>query len=189
LGVGVMVQDMCKACVATCARPCLLVWADVEASVGHLFGGVGGPTQADTARLYEVSAATVSRWVARWRIEGEAAFEPRSRRPRTSPNRISGTVIELIVDLRRTLTAEGLDAGPETIGWYLQRHHDVVVSVSTIRRYLVAKGLVSMASGICPVADSRTARWRPAELPAGGQVFCPQVSWSVASSPFWRWLG
>ena len=49
--------------------------------------------------------------------------------------------------------------------------------------------IVSMASGICPVADSRTAQWRPAELPTGGQVFCPQFSWSVASPPFRRWLG
>ena len=32
---------------------------------------------------------------------------------------------------------------------------------------------VSMASGICPVADSRTARWWPTELPGGGQVLCP----------------
>ena len=48
---------------------------------------------------------------------------------------------------------------------------------------------VSMASGICPVAASRTAHWRPPELPTGGQVFCPQVSWSVASPPFRRWLG
>ena len=32
---------------------------------------------------------------------------------------------------------------------------------------------MSMASGICPVADSRTARSWPTELPGGGQVFCP----------------
>ena len=32
---------------------------------------------------------------------------------------------------------------------------------------------VSMASGICPVADSRTAQPWPTELPGGGQVFCP----------------
>ena len=34
-------------------------------------------------------------------------------------------------------------------------------------------GAMSTASGICPVADSRTARWWPTELPGGGQVFCP----------------
>ena len=32
---------------------------------------------------------------------------------------------------------------------------------------------LSMASGICPVADSRTARSWPTELPGGGRVFCP----------------
>ena len=46
---------------------------------------------------------------------------------------------------------------------------------------------VSRASGICPVADSRTARSWPTELPGGGQVFCPWVSWSVASPPCRRW--
>ena len=49
--------------------------------------------------------------------------------------------------------------------------------------------LLSMASGFCPVADSRTARWWPTELPGGGQQSCPQFSWSVASPPFRRWLG
>ena len=33
-------------------------------------------------------------------------------------------------------------------------------------------GGVSTASGICPVADSRTAQPWPTELPSGGQVFC-----------------
>ena len=32
---------------------------------------------------------------------------------------------------------------------------------------------LSTASGICPVADSRTARSWPTELPSGGRVFCP----------------
>jgi len=32
---------------------------------------------------------------------------------------------------------------------------------------------LSMASGICPWADSGSARAWPAELPGGGQVFCP----------------
>ena len=48
---------------------------------------------------------------------------------------------------------------------------------------------LSMASGFCPVADSRTAQPWPTELPGGGQQSCPQFSWSVASPPFRRWLG
>lgn len=102
-----------------------------------------GRTQAEVARAYEVSEATVSRWLARYRSDGDAAFEPRSRRPLRSPTATSGEVAELIVNLRRELSAGGLDAGPVTIRWHLQRHHQVTVSVSTIRRHLVAAGLVA----------------------------------------------
>jgi transposase InsO family protein len=52
-------------------------------------------------------------------------------------------VVELIVNLRLELTAQGLDAGPETIGWHLKIHHGVEVSSATIRRRLVAAGLVT----------------------------------------------
>ena len=56
-----------------------------------------GRSQAETARLYDVSQASVSRWVARWRAEGDTAFEPRSRRSKTSPTRLSDVVIEQLV--------------------------------------------------------------------------------------------
>ncbi|HKY68350.1 MAG TPA: helix-turn-helix domain-containing protein, partial [Acidimicrobiales bacterium] len=49
---------------------------------------VEGLSQAEAARRYELSEATVSRLVARYRTDGDAAFEPRSRRPRSSPSRI-----------------------------------------------------------------------------------------------------
>ena len=99
-------------------------------------------SQADTARLYGVSEATVSRLMARWRAEGDAAFELRSRRPHTSPQAISDAVVDLIVNLRGELVAEGWDAGPETIAAKLEQRHGIVVSVATIRRRLVAAGLI-----------------------------------------------
>ena len=102
---------------------------------------VEGLTQADAARRYEVSEATVSRLIARYRVEGEAAFEPRSRRPRRSPTRVADVVNECIVNLRVELTQQGLDAGPHTLQWHLQRQGHTV-SVSTIRRRLVAAGLI-----------------------------------------------
>src|ERR1700685_3354817 len=43
---------------------------------------VEGRSQAEVARTYEVSPGWVSKLVARYRSEGEAAFEPRSRCPR-----------------------------------------------------------------------------------------------------------
>ncbi|WP_170254175.1 helix-turn-helix domain-containing protein [Nocardioides szechwanensis] len=50
-----------------------------------------GLSEAEAARTYGVSQGWVSRPLARYRAEGEAAFEPRSRRPTTctSPARRS----------------------------------------------------------------------------------------------------
>lgn len=106
---------------------------------------VEGRTHADVAAQYGVTRSWVTRLVGRYRAEGDAAFEPRSRRPKTSPSRISDEVIALIVELRRTLTSQGLDAGAETIRWHLHHHHDIVVSASTIRRRLLDAGLIEPA--------------------------------------------
>jgi hypothetical protein len=81
--------------------------------------------------------------LARYRAEGDAAFEPRSRKPRTSPTRIDPATVELIANLRRQLVGQGLDAGPETIAWHLATHHDLTVSVSTIRRRLIDADLIT----------------------------------------------
>ena len=98
-------------------------------------------THADVAARYGVSRSWVTRLVGRYRVEGEAAFEPRSRRPKTSPTRVADVVNQAIVNLRVDLTSRGLDAGPHTIQWHLRRcGHEV--SVSTIRRRLLAAGLV-----------------------------------------------
>jgi transposase InsO family protein len=101
-----------------------------------------GRSQGEVARAYGVSQGWVSRLVARYRAEGEAAFEPRSRRPKTSPNAISAETAELIVRLRKELAGQGLDAGPQTIAWHLEHHHQVRVSPATISRYLARAGLV-----------------------------------------------
>ena len=104
---------------------------------------IEGRSQAETARLYNVSEAFVSRLLARYRAEGDAAFESRSRRPHTSPTQLPPTMVELITNLRQQLVAKGLDAGPETIAWHLNTHHQVTASISTIRRYLITAGLVT----------------------------------------------
>ena len=103
---------------------------------------VEGRTQAQTARQHKVSESTVSRWVARYRAEGDTAFESRSRRPRTAPAAIPDETVELVVNLRSELSALGLDAGPHTIAWHLQQRHQITVSPSTIRRRLAERGLV-----------------------------------------------
>ncbi len=103
---------------------------------------VEGFSQAETARRYGVTRGWVSKLLAQYRTHGEAAFEPRSRRPRSSPSMVSDVVNEHIVNLRVELDSQGLDAGPETIKWHLHQHHNIDVSISTIRRRLLAAGLI-----------------------------------------------
>src|SRR4051812_18349718 len=96
---------------------------------------VEGRSQSEVALAYEVSQSWISRLVARYHAEGESAFEPRSRRPRTSPTRIPATTIALIIELRDKLSVAGLDNGLETIAWHLRHHHDLTVSAATIIRH------------------------------------------------------
>ena len=80
--------------------------------------------------------------VARYRAEGDTAFEARSRRPRSSPTALARSTVALIVGLRRRLCAQGLDAGADTIAWHLEHHHGLRVSRATIDRTLHREGLV-----------------------------------------------
>ena len=45
--------------------------------------------------------------------------------------------------LRKELAGQGLDAGPHTIAWHLQQHHQVKVSPATVSRTLARQGLVT----------------------------------------------
>jgi transposase len=102
-----------------------------------------GRSRGEVARRYGVSRGWISRLVARYRAEGEAAFAPRSRRPDTSPGAIPEDTAGLIIRLRKELAGQGPGAGPRTIAWHLQHHHKVTVSPATISRYLSKAGLVT----------------------------------------------
>jgi transposase InsO family protein len=97
---------------------------------------------SEVARSYGVARSWIYTLLARYQAEGEAAFEPRSRRPKTSPSAISPQAAQLIVTLRKELAGQGLDAGPHTIAWHLAHHHQITVSAATISRYLARAGLV-----------------------------------------------
>jgi len=103
---------------------------------------------SEVTREYGVARSWVYALVARYRAEGEAAFEPRSRRPESSPRAISGETPDLIVRLRKELSGQGLDAGPDTICWHLEHHHHVTVSAATVSRYLSARGLVGVVGEV-----------------------------------------
>lgn len=104
---------------------------------------VEGRAQAEVAAAYGVSKGWVSRLLARYREEGRAAFESRSRRPKTFPAAVPEATVELIVRLRKELSEQGMDAGPATIAWHLEHHYRTRVSTATVSRYLTRQGLVT----------------------------------------------
>jgi transposase len=114
------------------SKACLVITAVV----------VEGRGVRETARRYKVSPGWVSRLIARYRAEGEAAFVPRSRRPRRQPTAIPAGTAELITKLRRDLVGQGLDAGALTIAWHLRQHYQQTVSEATIWRTLQRSGLI-----------------------------------------------
>jgi transposase InsO family protein len=93
----------------------------------------------DVAAQYGVSQSWLFELLARYKAEGEAAFESRYRRPKTVPRTTPAEIVELIVELREKLAT----TGPDTIKWHLEHHHGVTVSRATISRYLQAHGLVT----------------------------------------------
>ena len=96
----------------------------------------------EVAAAYGVSRSWLYELLSRYRAEGEAVFEPRSRRPASNPNAIPTEAVGLIIELREKLTATGLDAGPDTIRWHLAHHHGLTISRATIARHLSKAGLV-----------------------------------------------
>ena len=104
---------------------------------------VEGRTKSEVARDYGVSRPWVHELVKRYEAEGEAGLEPRSRRPRGSPMRTPDVVEDQIVELRKTLADQGLDAGAHTIAFHLSRAQGSSPSVATIWRILSRRGFVT----------------------------------------------
>jgi transposase InsO family protein len=102
-----------------------------------------GRSPAEVADGYGVSRSWVYELLARYRVEGEAAFEPRSRRPRSSPAALPEPTVALILGLRTELAGKGLDAGPHTLAWHLEHHHQLKVAPATIWRHLTKHGLIA----------------------------------------------
>lgn len=103
---------------------------------------LAGASQSEVARTYNVSQGWISRLMARYAVEGEAVFEPRSRRPHSSPNATAPATVDLVLRLRKELIEQGHDAGADTIGWHLLHHHQTRLPRATIHRILVRNSAV-----------------------------------------------
>jgi transposase InsO family protein len=97
----------------------------------------------EAAAHHGLSRRHLQRLLARYRQGGLDALQPRSRRPKTSPHQTPQRIRERVIELRRQLVADGLDAGPVTIAWHLEREGHQAPSTSTIRRILHAAGLIA----------------------------------------------
>jgi transposase len=104
---------------------------------------VEGRSKSAVARDYGLSRRWVQKLVARYAAEGDAALEPRSKRPRSTPARTPPELEDEIVEMRKFLAEEGLDAGAATIAYHLTERHGASPATSTIWRVLSRRGFVT----------------------------------------------
>ena len=91
-----------------------------------------------------IARSTFYRWRARYRHEGISGLEEKSRRPLSARPLMATDVEERIVQLRKQLTDQGLDAGPASIHDYLGvEDWNRVPSVSSIWRALRRRGFIT----------------------------------------------
>lgn len=81
---------------------------------------------AEAARMANISRQSASRWIARFRRDGPAGLEPRSRRPRRCPRALPPATVWAILQARLQS-----GRGPQWIAWRFK------LAVSTVHRILV----------------------------------------------------
>ena len=117
---------------------------------------VEGRTPAEVVAEYGISRSWLFELLAWYRTEGDAAFEPRSRRPLTSPHATPVATVELVLRLREQLAEAGLDAGADTIGWHLTHRHQLTVSRATGSPAAAAAATTSSSSCTGYTSSRRT---------------------------------
>ena len=95
-------------------------------------------------RDLEISRQTLYKYRRRFEAEGPAGLVERSRRPHSSPSRVSGATEGAIIRLRKDLP---LECGAQTIAYHLARRGETPPSVATIHRVLVRRGMVTRTKG------------------------------------------
>src|ERR1700757_2273658 len=129
---------------------------------------------SEVAKSYGVARSWIYTLLDRYRAEGDAAFEPRSRRPKNSPSVTAPGRVELITRLRKELAGHGLDAGPQTIAWHLEHPHQLKVSDAAVSRCLARQGLVTPGPSKRPKSSCiRFAAELPSECRQAGFTRCP----------------
>jgi transposase InsO family protein len=138
----------------------------VKVNVTRLSAGLG------------ITPKTFYKWADRYRVEGLAGLEERSRKPHRSPHQISPTIEDTIVELRKRLADRGEDHGPDAIQWHLAQDKTArPPSEATIWRALVRRGFITPEPRKRPKSS-----WRRFEAAAPNE--CWQIDathWVLAS--------
>ncbi|MEV5541036.1 IS481 family transposase [Saccharopolyspora shandongensis] len=100
---------------------------------------LGGSPIGEVAARYGTSRQSLHMWRQRFQQEGMNGLADRSRRPRTSPNRVVADVEALVCELRRQHPRWGARRISHELG---RRGVDPAPSRATVHRILVRNGLV-----------------------------------------------
>lgn len=101
-----------------------------------------GWAQARAAERFQVSRATVSKWVSRYRCHGPTGLADRSSLPHTSPNQSSRRTERRIIALRFTMRW-----GPHRIGYHMHLPQSKVSKV--LARYRMPRlGHIDLNTGL-----------------------------------------
>ena len=90
----------------------------------------------------QISRQTFYKFRGRFVRDGLAGLQEQSRRPNSSPGQTPAEVEEAVLRQRKQLLEQGLDHGPQSIVWALQRAEMPVPSRSTVWRILTRHGLI-----------------------------------------------
>ncbi|BBY43343.1 hypothetical protein MCEL_16380 [Mycolicibacterium celeriflavum] len=109
--------------------------------VATAFGQIRNVSQF--CRDQQISRQTFYKWRRRFGEDGLDGLEERSRRPISSPGQTAAEVEEAVLRKRKQLLEAGLDHGPQSIVWTLQREkHPQVPSRATVWRILTRHGVI-----------------------------------------------
>ena len=97
----------------------------------------------EVANAHGISRFWLYKLLARFRVGGYAALEPRSRRPHGCAHAASPEIQAAVVRWRHHLAAAGHDCGPHTIAHHLRLELGDSPSVATIWRILQRQGLIT----------------------------------------------
>lgn len=109
---------------------------------------------------HDISRKTFYQILKRARTEGQAAaLEPRSRRPKTSPNTTSETLKDQAVAMRQTLENSGWDHGPISVHDKMLKLGMQAPSVAVLARIFRDRGLITPAPQKRPRSSFRSFRY------------------------------